>query len=118
MEPGLALTIIVAALVVAGFSGVVALLNRPPGLLHLLGLAAVELVLLVQAGVAIGRMFSGDRPDGMATFIGYLLTALLIPPLAALFGAAERSRWGSLIIGGGCLVVAVMVVRLGQVWNG
>lgn len=118
MEHGLALTIIVAALLVAGFSGLVALFNRSPGMPHLLGLAAVELILLVQAGMAIGRMFSGDRPTGMATFVGYLLTALLIPPLAALLGAAERSRWGSVIVAVGCLVVAVMVVRLEQVWVG
>ena len=118
MEHGLAVTIIIAALVVAGFSGLIAAFNRPPGKLHLLGLAAVEMTLLVQGVLAIGRMFTGDRPAGMATFVGYLLTALLIPPLAALLGAAERSRWGSVIISVACLVVAVMVLRLQQVWSG
>jgi hypothetical protein len=117
MVDGLATTIIVAALVVAGFSGLMALLDRPPGLLQLLGLALVEAVLLVQAVVAMGRVFTGDRPDALATFVGYLLTAVLIPPLAALLGMAERTRWGSVIIAVAFLVVPMLVVRLQQVWS-
>lgn len=118
MVDGLATTIIVAGLVLAGFSGLMALLDRPPSLLQLVGLTVVELILLVQAAIAIGRMFTGDRPDGMATFVGYLLTAVLLPPLAALLGLAERTRWGSALIAAACLVVPVMVVRLQQVWGG
>lgn len=118
MVDGLATTIIVAALVVAAFSALMAVLDRPPRLLHLAGLTVVELALLLQAVVAMGKMFTGDRPDAMATFVGYLLTAVLVPPLGALFGWAERTRWGSVIIAGACLVVPVMVVRLQQVWHG
>lgn len=118
MVDGLVTTVIVAALVVAGYSGLMALLDRPPRLLHLVGLTVVEVAVLIQAAVAMGKMFTGDRPDGMATFVGYLLTAVLIPPLAALLGWAERTRWGSVIIAVGCLVVAMMVVRLQQVWHG
>lgn len=117
MVDGLATIIIAAALVLAGFSGLMALLDRAPGLAHLVGLTLVEVVLLVQAAVAIGKMFTGDRPEGMATFVGYLLTVVLVPPLAALLGLAERSRWGSVIVAVGCLVVPVMVIRLQQVWG-
>jgi hypothetical protein len=117
MVDGLATTIIVTALLLAGFSGLMALLDRPPGLLHLVGLTLVETALLVQAAVAIGKMFTGDRPDAMATFVGYLLTVVLLPPLAALLGSAERTRWGSAIIAAAGLVVPVMVVRLQQVWG-
>jgi hypothetical protein len=118
MVDALAITIIVAALLVSAVSGLMALLNRPPRVAQLAGLALVELVLLVQAVTAMGRMFTGDRPDQLATFVGYLLTALLIPPLAALLGASERTRWGSVIVAVACLVVPVMVVRLQQVWHG
>lgn len=117
MVDGLATTIIVIALLLAGFSGLMALLARPPGLAHLVGLTVVETALLAQAVVAIGKMFSGDRPEMMTTFVGYLLTAVLIPPLAALLGVAERTRWGSALIAAACLVVPVMVVRLQQVWG-
>lgn len=117
MVDGLATTIIVSSLVVAGFSALMALLDRPPRFPHLVGLALVEVVLLVQTVVAMGKMFTGDRPEGLATFIGYLLVAVLIPPVAALFGWAEHTRWGSGVIAVGCLVVPVMVVRLQQVWS-
>jgi hypothetical protein len=118
MVDAIATTIIVSSLVVAAFCGLMALLDRPPGLMHLLGLAIVEVVLLVQAVVATAKMFTGDRPDDMPTFVGYLLTAVLIPPLAVLFGYGERSRWGSVILGVAFLVVPVMVIRLQQVWSG
>lgn len=118
MVDGLATAIIICGLVVAGLSGLAFLLNRPPHVLHLVGLALVESGLLVQAVIAVGKMFTGDRPDDMPTFVGYLLTAVLLAPLAALFGWTERTRWGSAIIGVACLVVPVLVVRLQQVWHG
>jgi hypothetical protein len=118
MVDAIATTIIASALVVAAFCGLMALLDRPPGPLHLLGLAIVEVTLLVQAVVATGKMFTGDRPDDMPTFVGYLLTAVLLPPLAVLFGWAERSRWGSVILAVASLVVPGLVVRLQQVWSG
>jgi hypothetical protein len=117
MLDGLATTIIVVALVVAGFSVVTALLNRPPSFIHLIGLSILEIALVVQAVVAFGKLFTGDRPAGMATFVGYLLTVILLPPLAALMGWAERSRWGSGIVAAAGAVVAVMVLRLQQVWH-
>src|SRR5690606_28146217 len=117
MNDGLAYTVIGTGLVVAAFSGLMALLGRPPRLAHLVGLGLVELAMVVYAVLAMGRMFTGERPDAMATFVGYLLTAVLIPPLGALLGWAERTRWGSLIISVTCLVVPIMVVRLQQVWG-
>jgi hypothetical protein len=118
MVDGLATAIIVAALVVAGFSGLMALLGRPPGLPHLVGLIVVETALLVQAVVAMGKMFTGERPVNMATFVGYLLTAVLLPPLGALLGWAERTRWGSVIIAVASFTVWIMVIRLQQLWHG
>jgi hypothetical protein len=118
MVDGLAITLIVAGLLVAAFSGLLALLNRPPQWAQLIGLAVVEALLLVQAAIATGRMVVGDRPDQLATFIGYLLTAVLIPILAAMLGWSERTRWGSVVIAAGGAVVAIMTVRLQQVWHG
>jgi hypothetical protein len=118
MVDGLAITIIVTSLVVAAFCALMAALDRPPRLTQLAGLAAVEVVLVVQVAVAMGRIFTGDGPEQLATFIGYLLTAVLIPPLAALIAWSERTRWGSAIAAAACLVVPVMVVRLQQVWGG
>src|SRR5690606_23695896 len=76
MNDGLAYTVIGTGLVVAAFSGLMALLGRPPRLAHLVGLGLVELAMVVYAVLAMGRMFTGERPDAMATFVGYLLTAV------------------------------------------
>lgn len=118
MVDTLVTTIIVAALLVAAAGGLMALLDRPPRAWQLAGLALVETVLVVQAVVAMGRMFTGERPDQLATFVGYLLTALLIPPVAALMGWSERTRWGSAVVAVACLLIPVMVVRLDDVWHG
>jgi hypothetical protein len=118
MVDGLATTLIVVALVVAAASVVTAVRDRPPTWLHLIGLGLVEALLVLQAAIATGRLFTSDRPDQLATFVGYLLTAVLIPPLAALLGWSERTRWGSVVIAAACLVVPVMVIRLQQVWHG
>jgi hypothetical protein len=117
MVDGLATAIIVTSLAAAVLSGLTALLDRPPGPMHLAGLVVVEAVLLAQLVVALAKVFTGDRPDALATFIGYLIAAVLIPPLAGLIGMTERTRWGSAIIAGAFLVVPVMVVRLQQVWT-
>jgi hypothetical protein len=118
MVDGLVITLIVVGLLTAAFSGLMAVLNRPPRWSQLVGLGVVEALLLVQAAIATARMLTGDRPGQLATFVGYLLTVVLIPPLAALLAWSERTRWGSVIIAVAGLVVPVMVVRLQQVWHG
>lgn len=118
MVDGLVIAVIVVALLAAAFSGLMAVLDRPPRLGQLIGLGVVEALLLVQLVVALARIFTGDRPEQLATFVGYLLTVVLIPPLAGLLGWSERTRWGSTMVAVGCLVVPVLMVRLLQVWHG
>jgi hypothetical protein len=118
MVNGLATAIIIVGLAVGAYGGLMALLDRAPRLPELVGLAALEVVLLAQTVIALSKTFTGERPDQLATFVGYLLTTVLLPPLGALFGWAERSRWGSVMIAGSALVVTVLVVRLQQVWHG
>lgn len=81
------------------------------------GLAAIELGLL---GLLVGgsiALAGTDRDVDAATFLGYLLIALLIPPAAVVWSLAEKSRWGTAVLVAGCLVVAVMVLRVQQVWD-
>jgi hypothetical protein len=54
----------------------------------------------------------------MATFIGYLVGIVVIPPFAAYWGLAERSRWGSAVAAVACLAVTAMTGRLLQLWQG
>jgi hypothetical protein len=43
---------------------------------------------------------------------------VLILPLAGFWALAERTRWGPAVMVIGCLTVPVLIIRLGQVWNG
>jgi len=82
------------------------------------GLAAIEVALVAQlVGGSIALANTTREVDG-ASFIGYLLTALLILPGAVVWSVAEKSRWGTAVLVVACLVVAVMVVRMQQIWAG
>jgi predicted ABC-type sugar transport system permease subunit len=115
----LAVSLIVAVLVLAGLGLLLSALDRRVGRL-LLGAAAVgELGLLVQVVWAVVRLAGGGHPvGGMAVFIGYLIGSLVILPVAAAWGLGERSRWGPAVIAAGFLVIAVLIVRMQQVWHG
>jgi 4-amino-4-deoxy-L-arabinose transferase-like glycosyltransferase len=111
----------VVALLAAAAAGLYAVLNRPPDRLLYAGLGILEAVLLVQA-VLGGILLTGDdapaKGEDVATFIGYLLTSLLVPPATALWAHSERSRSGTVVLAVGCLVIPVLVIRAQQVWSG
>jgi general stress protein CsbA len=44
------------------------------------------------------------------------VTAVLIPPLAILWGLVDRSRWSTVVLGVAVLAVAVMLYRMQQIW--
>ncbi|ALG11821.1 hypothetical protein [Kibdelosporangium phytohabitans] len=93
-------------------------LNRPYGLALAGAVLLLELGLLVQMVAGLINVFSTDRTVATGTFIGYLVGPVLIVPLAAVWAAAERSRWGSAVLVIGCLTVPVLILRLRQIWDG
>lgn len=113
----LATTITVAALVLAGWSLLTVALNRRAGVSHLAGLAVLEGLLLVQVGVGVARLVGGQRPDDTVLFVAYLIGALVIPPVAAVWGMADRSRWSSGVVAVAGLVIPVLIIRLQQIWQ-
>jgi hypothetical protein len=113
----LELAIIVVSLLVGGWCFVAVARDRWLDVTHLAGLAAVELVLVIQAVVAIVRMAGGERPGTTVTFVGYLVTAVLVVPAGVGLSFMERTRWGSVIAGSAALVAAVLTLRLGQLWG-
>jgi hypothetical protein len=115
----LAVTLIVGMLAFAGLSLLTTALNRRVGRVLLAAAALGEAGFLVQVVWGIVRLAGGARPaGGMAIFVGYLAGSLVILPLAAAWGLAERTRWGPAVLAAGFLVSAVLVVRMQQVWNG
>ncbi|MEV4624103.1 hypothetical protein AB0J74_36000 [Asanoa sp. NPDC049573] len=105
------------SLLVGVWALVEALRDRAPGRGHLVGLALVEvalIALLISAAVAVA---GGDRPASAATFLGYVITIICLPPLAYVLAKLEPTRWGSVIILVVCLTVPVLVLRLHQTWQ-
>jgi hypothetical protein len=97
---------------------IIGLVGQKPGDLTMGATALVELLLLVQLGVAIAAPFFGNSPSGsVLEFWVYLIAAVLVPPLAVFWGLIERTRWSTVILGIACLAVAVMVYRMGQIWT-
>ncbi|QNE46472.1 hypothetical protein F1C58_05820 [Glaciihabitans sp. INWT7] len=93
------------------------LLGRQPNDYSLGATALVELLLVAQLVVAIVVPFVGNPPRGsLPEFYIYLVSALLLPPLAAFWALLERNRWATVVLGVVCLAVAVMVYRMYQIW--
>lgn len=117
MYRGLVIALVGASLLVGVWCLVAAGRDRWLGRGQLGGIAVVELALLAQAVVAAVRLWSGQRPEELVTFLGYLVSSVLTLPAAGVLSAMERTRWGSVIAGVGALVVAVLELRLIQVWT-
>jgi hypothetical protein len=79
--------------------------------------AAIELALVVQLVVGLGKASAiGDGAE-RATFIAYLFTVLLVIPATIVIAVKEKTQWAMAVVLGGALVVAILVARLQQVWS-
>ena len=80
-------------------------------------IAAVEVgtTILLVAGVA-ALMSTGRDVEG-TLLVSYLVTLVLIPPVALIWGVAEKSRWGTGVILIGMWTVWIMSFRVLQVWH-
>ena len=80
--------------------------------------AVVLLLLLVQLVVAIVAPFVGNAPTGnLVEFYIYLVSAILLPPLAVVWALVDRTRWSNLVLAAAVFAVAVMVYRMLQIWT-
>lgn len=101
------------------FAIALGLFKRKPSGLSIGALALVQLGLVVQLVVSISMAFLGERAKtDTVEFFAYLIVALMIPVAAAFWALIERTRWSTLVLGVGALTVAVMLVRMNQIWTG
>ena len=79
--------------------------------------ALVEVGLLVMLVLGLAGLGHITDSTEKATFVAYLVSLPLIPIGTSLLTIKEKSRWamGSMAIG--AFAVAVMAVRLQQIWN-
>ena len=104
-------------LVVAAWAAIRTVRDQPVILRQLIASGVVEALLVLQAVVAAVLMAQGQRPSDAATFWGYLLTTMLILPVAAAWAFAERTRWSSVVLLVASLTGAFLEYRLLQVWG-
>lgn len=83
----------------------------------MIGAIVVEAALLVQSVIAMVMLAGGRELNEPVTFIAYSLGILLPLPLGFYLARIERTRWGSLSLCFTAVVVAVMTLRLMQLWQ-
>ncbi|WP_156743273.1 hypothetical protein [Occultella aeris] len=108
--------IVGCCLVLAVWALVLAVRNTSVTFNQLIGAGVIEVALIAQmivAGVSLG---GGHELGDPVTFWGYLITALVMMPVAAVVAFAERSRWSSVVLAVAGAVLIVMQIRVNQVW--
>jgi hypothetical protein len=109
----------VAALLLAAWCGWSASRDEPTKDWHFIGMAVVTVLALAQLVVGVVQLARGEKPDqGTTIFVAYLLGALACVPVAGFMSLAERTRWGSVTVAAGGVVLAVLEVRLYDIWGG
>ena len=117
MTPPLVVAATVVAVAVALLGGLSTLLRRRIGIAHLVGAGILELLLVVQAVVAVVALGRGQRPAELATFLAYLGSVVLLPAAGVLWSRSEPTRWAGTVLGVAAAAVAVMLWRLLQLWE-
>ncbi|MFG2136725.1 hypothetical protein [Streptomyces sp. NPDC048650] len=116
-----ALTVVVAvtALVLAAWCGLATYRDQPTKDWHFIGMAVVSLLAIAQLVIGFAQLARGQSPDqGTAIFVAYLLGAAACVPATGFMSLSERTRWGSATVTAGGIVLAVLEVRLFDIWGG
>ncbi|MEV7286608.1 hypothetical protein AB0O01_18855 [Streptomyces sp. NPDC093252] len=116
-----ALTLVtsVAALLLAAWCGWAAYRDQPTKDWHFIGMAVVSVLALVQLVVGIVWLARGEKPEqGTTIFVAYLIGSFACIPAAGFMSLAERTKWGSVTVAAGGVVLAVLEVRLHDIWGG
>jgi hypothetical protein len=115
VNDALAAVVFALTLGVGSWALVLAALDRLPPKALLQVLFALQAVVLAQAVVALVAM--GDWGGRKGELAGYLAVSALLVPGGLVLAVEERSRYGTLVLGVACFVVAVVELRLLQVWS-
>jgi hypothetical protein len=113
----LAYVVVALAAVSVVWGVVTAIAGKPPGKAQLLYAAAVELVVLVQSGIALAALVRGFRPVELATTIGYLIGILVLIPIAWYWANIERTRFSGVVLAVAAISVLAMTLRLLVLWT-
>jgi hypothetical protein len=114
----IATTLAVLALIVAAFAAWHTLRRQEFSDPLFYAVAVLEVALIATlVGGCIALAQTSRDVDGVL-FVSYLVTLVVVPPAAVLWGIAEKSRWGTGVVTIAMLTVAVLCVRVLQIWTG
>ncbi|MEN9954895.1 MAG: hypothetical protein RLZZ41_559 [Actinomycetota bacterium] len=101
------------------FSLTLGAMKKLPSLWSIGSLAIVLLGLVAQLVISIFAVVGGESASvDTVEYFAYLLVAIMVPIGAGFWGLVERNRWSTMILGVASLTVAVMLVRMHQIWTG
>ena len=118
MNETVAYAVAISALLIAGSAAINTARNQPFSNTLFYAISVLEIVLvglLIGGGIALAK--TSRDVDGVL-FMSYLVTVVVIPPAAVLWGIAEKSRWGTGVVVVAMLSIAVLCVRLLGIWRG
>jgi len=94
-------------------------IGRKPGQAEIMMSLAVLAGLAVQLLVSSILAIAGERAViSTLEYFGYLLVAIIVQVAAGFWALAEKTKWSTVILGAASLTVAVMLVRMLQIWSG
>jgi hypothetical protein len=116
MIPSLSLTCAVFGSIAAIGVTVLAVRGRRLGRLTVVAVVVLELAAVLQAVRDAVGLLGGHQPAEPGTHWGYLITSVVVIPLAAMVGQGDRGRWGAIAIAVGLGAFVVVVFRMQQTW--
>ncbi|WP_407839988.1 hypothetical protein ACE1OC_32510 [Streptomyces sp. DSM 116496] len=118
MLDALTVAIGVAALALAAWCGFAAWRDQPTKDWHFIGMAVVTVLVLAQLVIGLVQLSRGEKPgQGTVLFLAYLVGAFATIPAAGFLSLSERTKWGSVTVAAGAVVLAVLEVRLYDIWG-
>ncbi|MET9291954.1 hypothetical protein [Streptomyces sp. NPDC003077] len=119
MIDALTVAVGVTALLLAAWCGFAAYRDEPTKDWHFIGMAVVSVLALAQLVIGLVQLAGGRSPDeSTAVFLAYLIGAVACVPATGFMSLSERTRWGSVTVAAGAVVLAVLEVRLYDIWGG
>jgi hypothetical protein len=111
-------------IVLSAASGVAAIwlvvlivLNRLPDDPVYAALGLIEIGVVVQLVVGLVMVVGGHDGVNVAAYIGYLVGALFILPVAVVWSLGERTRAGTGVLLVGVIVIPALCLRLHDLWS-
>lgn len=113
----LSYVVIGIAVVAAIWGAISSITRRPPGNLQFYWSFLTEVAVIVQSVIGLIAIARGHGPAETATAIGYLIGIVVLMPVGIWWAIVDRSRYSGLVMTVAGVAIAVMSLRLLQIWS-